>query len=195
MIDVLHPIKWLKLKLLEYLDYDQDWENDYRDALAPVAETVRVRPRWGQADPAFDYLFQTEETRLMPRLQADGTVVDREETTVTFKRARVANQDTEEVPEFAWVKQVLAEMDVEFRSRLMADPIDDTDPVYRRRRRLNVQRASREWLRFLETPLPDWDDDWEAYISSGVSSSIVQRALHASDRGAADTLTIERVRI
>lgn len=188
-----HPIRWIKRKWNEYLDYDvDDWKADYHAALTEEPETIQVRPRWGAPDPHFDYLFQEEDTRPMTRVDIHGHITTQDARTMVMTRVRAATETTEPMPHTGWVDQVLHEMDVEFRSRLLDPPFDYEHPVYSRRHGQNVSAASREWRRFLETPLPEWDDDWEDYISSGVASDIVQRALHASGN-APDTQLMMRV--
>lgn len=190
---MMHPIRWIKRKINDYLDYDRDeWERDYRDALTAEPEIVQVRPRWGAPDPHFDYLFQVEETRLMTRVDIHGHVTTQDVGTVVMSRVRAATEETEPMPHTGWVDQVLHEMDVEFRGRLLDPPFDYEHPVYSRRHSENVSTATREWRRFLETPLPEWDEDWEDYIRSGVSADMVRRALHASDNSP-DTQMMPRI--
>lgn len=191
---MMHPVKWLKRKWQEYLDYDLDWEREYQGELEPVPVPVnpRAHRRWGQPDHDFDYLF--DETRPMRRVMPDGTIVDHTMSTVTFRRPEPMHRETETMPQTEWTRRVLHEMDVEFRSRLLAPVIDWEDPVYSRRHREAISAATLiERQKFQSMETPDWNDDWNEYLKSEVATSIVKRALHASDRGAPDTALMQRI--
>lgn len=194
---MVHPIRWIKQKWNDYLDYDvEDWRQDYRAAMAEDQPTSRERARWGAPDPDFDYLFHQEETRPMARVDVHGQITTQDVSTVVMTRVERATRATEELPETSWVRQVLHEMDTEFLSRLPAASFDWTHPVYSRRHQQAVTAAATEdRLRFQQMHSPDWNEDWSDWLKTDVAAQIVARARHASDDSAPDTHMMPRVRV